>query len=181
MFTFSDMLEIAIKAHAGQKDDNGIDYIHHPLYVYHKIKMKGGSNIRQMVAIGHDSPEDGSVTFEYLEERGCPEDVIVALKLMTHIRDQEWVDQRKIKILSINPLIKLGEANQQAKDEEYLRYVERLSRNDDARAVKIEDLRHNSDIRRYPPKFLENPYHILRLQKYAKALKILTGGKVGYA
>ena len=180
MFTFTDALIIAAEAHRGTKDAGGVDYIKHPLYLAYKLKQKGFSNEIQMAALLHDVPEDTEVTLKDLEDKGCPESVLEALALLTHVRDQEFVDTQKKYYIEQKGMSK-REANAKAKDDEYFKYVHKLSRNDIARAVKKEDLRHNGDIRRASDDVYENKYTWNRWAKYAKALKILTGGTVGYA
>lgn len=178
-FTFTDALIIAAEAHRGKKDQGGIDYIKHPMHLSVKLKQKGHSNETQMAALLHDVIEDTNITLEDLEANGCPESVLEALVHLTHVRDQEYVKKMKNHYVEECDM-PAKEANARAKDEEYFCYVHRLSKNDIARAVKIEDLRHNGDIRRAPDDVYENRYTWNRWAKYAKALKILTGGKVGY-
>jgi hypothetical protein len=67
-----------------------------------------------------------------------------------------------------------------AKEDEYMDYIKKLSKNDIARIVKIEDLDHNSDINRAPDDALDDPYTSRRYIKYAKARRFLTGGRVGW-
>jgi hypothetical protein len=70
-----------------------------------------------------------------------------------------------------------------AKEEEYFAYIRKLARNDIAREVKMADLEHNSDIRRIKQSDLENfkqrAYIGRRTMKYAIALNMLRGGRVG--
>jgi (p)ppGpp synthase/HD superfamily hydrolase len=178
MFTLTDAIIIAAEAHRGVKDCGGVDYILHPLYIMHKLKMKGYGLDVLITAVLHDVVEDTNWTVENLIEKGCPESSVIALKLLTHVRDQELVDAKKQEYIKKG--FKTSTANATAKDDEYFIYINRLSKNDIARAVKIEDLRHNGDIRRAPDDVYENRYTRNRWAKYANALNILTGGKVGY-
>ena len=95
MFTYTDALIIAAEAHRGQKDGGGVDYIKHPLHIATKLKQRGFSNETQITGLLHDSIEDSDLTIEELREKGCPESVLDALVLLTHIRDQDFVDKRK--------------------------------------------------------------------------------------
>lgn len=155
MFTFTDAVLIACKAHTHQKDKGGEDYIKHPLHLAFKCKEKGYSNEVQITAVLHDVVEDSDITIKSLEAIGCPESVITALTFLTHIVDSTILD----------------------KTEEYLRYIERIKTNEIARLVKIEDLLHNSDIRRIPIDKFVSPESATKMQerlwKYATALKIL--------
>jgi guanosine-3',5'-bis(diphosphate) 3'-pyrophosphohydrolase len=178
MFTFTDALIIAAEAHRNIKDQGGVDYIKHPLHIAHQLKIKGYSNETQITGLLHDVVEDTDVTFETLISKGAPESVIEALKLLTHIPDVKFIMSK------FDYYVENGEdlalAKIKAKEDEYIRYIVRLSVNDIARSVKIEDLIHNSDISRVNDSDLENPYVGRRFLKYAKARRILTGGKVGY-
>ena len=187
-FTFTDALIFAARMHRGQKDRGGVDYIKHPLYLYHKIARRGGSNEAQMVAIMHDAIEDADYEkygspeklYAELNEKGCPESVIEALKLLTHIPNKVSIEESLKRIMdNRGSQIQLPEDIEAAKDEEYFSYVVKLSRNDMARMVKIEDLRHNGDIRRLKPNDI-NGKTASRIVKYGKALQLLTGGKFGY-
>ena len=181
MFTFSDALILATEAHMGKKDLGGIDYIKHPLYVYNKIRMKGGSNEAQMTAILHDVIEDSAITVDNLKCSGCPKSVIEALELLTYIPNKDLIKDRADEIARMEGVFTTELKHfDQAKEDSYLNYIIDLSENDIARAVKIEDLRHNSDIRRLKFTHKLKKKDILRITKYIKALQILTGGKVGY-
>lgn len=178
MFTLTDAIVIAAEAHRGVKDDGGVDYILHSLYILHKLKMKGYGLDTLIAGVLHDAIEDSDLTIEMLREKGCPESSLIALELLTHVRDQDWINDKKQDYIEQGMKPRL--ANAKAKDEEYFLYVRRLSRNDISRAIKKEDLRHNGDIRRAPDDVYENRYTWNRWAKYAHALKILTGGTVGY-
>jgi predicted transglutaminase-like protease len=71
------------------------------------------------------------------------------------------------------------DAHKLAKNEEYYKYIKNLSKNEIAKAVKIEDLKHNADIRR-PPQKIDDDYYSKRIAKYTAALKMLNGGIVGH-
>lgn len=95
------------------------------------------------VALLHDVVEDTSVTLDKLREM-FPKEVTDAVALMTH-----------------------------EEGEDYLVYVTRIAGNPIAKAVKLADLRHNSDATR-----MENADKatLARLQeKYQKAFEILEG------
>ena len=178
MFTFTEALIIAAEAHRGVKDGGGVDYIKHPLHLAHMLKVKGYSNEHQMVAVLHDVVEDTDVTFEDLISKGVPETVLIALRLMTHISDEVFIQGRMMAHAVLGCDASLSRIK--AKEDEYMEYINRLSKNDIARIVKIEDLDHNSDINRTPDKALDEPYTSRRYIKYAKARRFLTGGRVGW-
>lgn len=107
-------IKIAYLAHHGQVDKSGIPYILHPIHLAEQMETEETC----IVALLHDTVEDTSVTFEDLEKE-FSEDIIEALKLLTHDKAIPYMD-----------------------------YVEKIKSNPIAKVVKIADLRHNSDITR---------------------------------
>lgn len=182
MMTFTDALIISAESHRDMWDSGGVEYIKHPLHLAHLLKVRGYSNECQMTALLHDVVEDTKTTIEDLIAKGAPESVIIAIKLLTHIRDEAYVSEMTTKFIEtgLNPRF----AKMRAKEEEYFRYVRNIGKNDIARAVKLMDLEHNSDISRIPQKDMDNwdtrEYIGRRNMKYAIARNILTGGRVGY-
>ena len=103
---------IAYKAHEGQVDKTGVPYIFHPFHLAESTTDENST----IVALLHDVIEDTDWTIDDLEKEGFNEDILTALKLMTH-----------------NPA------------EPYMDYISRLSTCPVARQVKLADLYHNSD------------------------------------
>lgn len=89
----------------------------------------------------HDVVEDTPYTFEDLEALGISGEVLDALHLLTH-----------------DPAVP------------YFEYVRRIKENPVARAVKLADLRHNSDLSRLPK---ITDADLQRRQKYEHAIEIL--------
>ncbi len=135
-------IAIATEAHAGQKRFDGSDYINHPLRVMRMVAIRGHSDLTQIVAVLHDVPEDTGMTWHELRQEGFGDEVIFPLELLT-----------------------------KPKDAEYELYVQRLSPNARARAVKKEDLGDNLDITG-----LDNPSlrRIMNIEKYGRALMYLS-------
>jgi (p)ppGpp synthase/HD superfamily hydrolase len=73
-------LQIAVQAHAGQKDKSGAAYIFHPL----RVMMRCTHPTAKIVALLHDVVEDTDVTFEQLEKEGFSPEVLATLRLVTH-------------------------------------------------------------------------------------------------
>ena len=94
-----------------------------------------------VVALLHDVMEDTGLTEFNLKEWGISDRQIAALKLLCH---DEWVP--------------------------YLEYIQRIRIDPIATAVKIEDLKHNSDLTRLNSVTQED---LERVEKYKKALRIL--------
>ena len=110
-------IEVAVMAHKGQTRKNGDPYILHPL----RLMMSVESANEKIVAVLHDVVEDTSVSFEQLENDGFSDDVIAALKLLTHQSDQSYED-----------------------------YINCLADNELSRKVKMADLRDNSNLFEIP-------------------------------
>jgi (p)ppGpp synthase/HD superfamily hydrolase len=108
-------IEIALRAHAGQKQKDGSPYILHPLRVMGRVWR----DEERMAAVLHDVIEDSAVTLEDLRKEGFPEEVVEAVRLLTHEEGVSYED-----------------------------YVTRLKGNGMARRIKVADLEDNSDIRR---------------------------------
>ena len=131
-------LSIATKAHRGQFDKVGIDYIEHPIFVASQVD----SEEEKAVALLHDVIEDSSVTAEELLNAGLPETVVTAVQILSKKKGQDY--QTYLKTVKSNPL---------------------------ARAVKLADLKHNSDLSR-----LETitDKDLGGLEKYKKAIDYLS-------
>jgi len=88
MATIEKALQIAAKAHEGQKDKSGLPYILHPL----RVMMRVEGEEAQMVAVLHDVIEDTSVTVADLRQAGFSEQVIAAVLCVTHQKDEPYAD-----------------------------------------------------------------------------------------
>ena len=109
-------IAIALQAHAGQVDRYGRPYILHPLALMAAVEGEQA----QMVAALHDVVEDSALTLDDLRAEGFPEEVLEAVRLLTHDSESQSYDD----------------------------YVRAIRPNALARQVKLADLRHNMDIRR---------------------------------
>lgn len=131
-------MKIAFEAHKNQTDKNGIPYIYHPIHLAEQ--MADEKTI--CVALLHDVVEDTDITFEQLVREGFPDDIIEALKLLTHDDSIQYVD-----------------------------YVKEIKSNPIAAAVKLADLKHNSDLTRLD---VIDEKAINRAEKYKKAIRLLS-------
>ena len=129
--------KIAKKAHLGQVDKAGEDYIKHPEKVASFVK----TDEEKAVAYLHDVIEDTELTLEDLCEYDFSKEVIEAVDIITNKRG-----------------------------EDYQSYLNSVKKNKLARAVKLADLRHNSDLTRLT-KVTEKD--IERKEKYQKAINFL--------
>lgn len=108
-------IKLCFEAHKNQVDKTGLPYVFHPFHLAEQMKDEYST----VCALLHDVVEDTEYTFEDLINMGFPNEVIEALKLLTHADDVPYMD-----------------------------YVKALSVNHIAKAVKIADLTHNSDTSR---------------------------------
>lgn len=72
-------LVIATKAHAGQFDKNGVDYIEHPKKVASYVETEE----EKIVALLHDVVEDTDITLDFLKKEGFGEEIIKAIDVLT--------------------------------------------------------------------------------------------------
>lgn len=112
-------------------------------YVFHPFHLAEQMKTEEttIVALLHDVVEDTDITLEDLKEKGFNKEIIDAIALMTHDDDTDYMD-----------------------------YVREIKKNPIAKAVKLADLRHNSDLSRMDvidEKVLE------RRKKYLEAIEIL--------
>lgn len=113
-------------------------------YVFHPFHLAEQMNdeVTTVVALLHDVVEDSDVTFEDLEKEGFDRVVVDALKLLTHKDDSVL----------------------------YLDYVAKIKGNPIAKAVKLADLKHNTDLSRLD---VIDEKALKRRQKYLDAIQLL--------
>ena len=113
-------------------------------YVLHPFHLaeQMTDEVTTVVALLHDVVEDTDYTLEDLQKEGFSQEVIDAVALLTH-----------------NPNVL------------YMDYVKRIKQNPIAKAVKLADLNHNSDLTRVD---VVDEKVLQRREKYQKAIKILT-------
>ena len=111
-------------------------------YIAHPLHLAEGMSdeYATIVALFHDAVEDTNITLDDLAKE-FPKEVIDALKLLTHQKSIPYMD-----------------------------YVTKIKTNDIAKAVKIADLKHNSDLTRLD--CITDKDHE-RIKKYQEALELL--------
>lgn len=112
-------------------------------YVFHPFHVaeQMSDETTTVVALLHDVIEDSDYTLDDICAMGFGDEVVTALALMTH---EEGVP--------------------------YMDYVAGLRDNPTARAVKLADLRHNSDLSRLD---VVDDKALKRVEKYAAAIRLL--------
>lgn len=113
-------------------------------YVFHPFHLAEQMTDERttIVALLHDIVEDTDYTLDDLSNMGFESDIIEALMLMTH-----------------------------DKSVPYMEYVAKIKINPIARAVKLADLRHNSDLSRLD---IVDEKALKRKDKYSEAIRLLT-------
>ena len=130
-------LKLCFEAHKEQVDKSGMPYVFHPFHLAEQMTDEATT----IAALLHDVVEDTDTTFEDLEKQGFDEEIISALKFLTHNDDTPYMD-----------------------------YVAKIKTNKIATAVKLADLRHNSDLSRLDT---VDEKALKRKEKYENAIKIL--------
>ena len=112
-------------------------------YVFHPFHLAEQMTDEDttVVALLHDVVEDSDYTFADLQELGFSESVLAALRLLTHDESVPYMD-----------------------------YVAAIKKNPVARAVKLADLRHNSDLSRMDEVTEKT---LARREKYLAAIRLL--------
>lgn len=99
-------LAIAKKAHAGQVDKAGVDYIQHPLYVASQVKTEQ----EKAVALLHDVLEDSDITAADLLAYGLSNEVVTAVQTLTKKKGQSYQDYLgKVKSNNLARVVKLAD------------------------------------------------------------------------
>ena len=130
-------LQICFDAHKDQVDKSQIPYVFHPFHLADQMQTEAET----VVALLHDVVEDSVYTFADLEKEGFGEEIINALKLLTHNDGSKYMD-----------------------------YVAKIKENPLAKAVKLADLKHNSDITRLD---VIDEKALKRRDTYLEAIKFL--------
>ena len=114
-------------------------------YVFHPFHLAESMTDEQttVAALLHDVVEDTDYTLEDLVAMGFDREVIDALRLLTHDDGSPYMD-----------------------------YVARVKTNPIARAVKLADLAHNSDLSRFSGEEISE-YAKKRQEKYLRAIEFL--------
>jgi len=112
-------------------------------YVFHPFHLAEQMDTEEttVVALLHDVVEDTDYTLEDLRNMGFGEPILNALSLLTHDEDVAYMD-----------------------------YVRAIKHDPIAKAVKLADLRHNSDLSRLDT---VDDKALARREKYLKALALL--------
>ena len=130
-------LQICFDAHKDQVDKSQIPYVFHPFHLADQMQTEAET----VVALLHDVVEDSDYTFADLEKEGFGEEIINALKLLTHNDGSKYMD-----------------------------YVAKIKENPLAKAVKLADLKHKSDITRLD---VIDEKALKRRDTYLEAIKFL--------
>ena len=81
-------LQIAMRAHEGQKDKAGQDYVMHPI----RVAERCDDPRAKVVALLHDTIEDSDITADYLREEGFTEEIVEAVLAVTRREGENYDD-----------------------------------------------------------------------------------------
>ena len=113
-------ISITAQAFLGKTDKSGIPYILHCLHVMGEIRKQFPKDWElQAIAVLHDLVEDTEWTLEMLRDEGFSHRIVRGVEVLTHDSEVPYDD-----------------------------YIKHIGMYEDARHVKLKDLRHNSDIMR---------------------------------
>ena len=140
--------KIAYEAHKGQVDKSGVDY-----YAGHLCAVASmvDDPIHKAIAYLHDSIED-----THLDEESL---------LASLLEGGVGADDAERIVLAVSVLTK------PSGDCDYWEYIEEISKNHDAKVVKIADMSHNSDLSRLS---VVRDKDVKRAEKYLKAIAYLS-------
>ncbi|MGO4741698.1 HD domain-containing protein [Bosea sp. 2KB_26] len=90
MSTLARAIEIAAKAHDGQRDKAGEPYIAHPMRLMARF-LASGQEQNAIIAALHDVVEDSDWTIEDLRREGFTENVVSAVDALTRRDGEEYI------------------------------------------------------------------------------------------
>lgn len=140
---YTDMTRAAIRIMwAAHKDQDDKSGVPYVFHPWHVAEQMKDEETAA-AALLHDVIEDSDITAEDLLAAGISEKVVNAVRLLTHRKEVPYMD-----------------------------YLAEIKQDPIARAVKLADLGHNSDITRFDRPMTERD--IERQEKYMKAIAMLT-------
>ena len=117
--------EIARKAHAGQKDKAGKDYINHPLWVSEHVE---GGTYEKAAALLHDVIEDTNINAQDLLDSDIPYAVVRAVEILSKEKNESYFKYiARIRKNEISKRVKIAD----------LKHNSQLKR---LKSIKIKDL-----------------------------------------
>jgi len=132
-------IHIAADAFVGKMDAQGEPYILHCLEVMNNVSKRN-----RIPAVLHDVPEDTTLTIHQLREYGFDTDDLRVIDLLTHRKDEDYLNV----------------------------YIKKIAMCPRATEIKLADLKHNLDPSRI--KGALSKAHFDRIQKYHTAFQYLS-------
>ena len=121
--SFEEALYLALDAPRGQVDLDGKPYILHPL----RVGLRGQNDEEIIVGLLHDVIEDTKYTLQDIADKGAERDIVEALSLLTHKKNQPYSEYLDRIIDSDNPIAIAVKKND---------LLDNLARNDKATEAK---------------------------------------------
>lgn len=136
-------ISITAQAFLGKTDKSGIPYILHCIHVMREVQKRHPKDWElHSIAVLHDLVEDTNWTLEMLRDEGFSHRIVRGVEVLTHDPEVPYDD-----------------------------YIKHIGMYEDARHVKLADLRHNSDIMRIKGLTQRD---IKRVEKYHRSYTYLS-------
>lgn len=172
MFTYDNALEIATEAHKNQKNRSGGLYVDYLKAVVRDLQEAQEPEDVLIVAILQDiMGESTHYTAEKLNELGVPQNILEIISLLTHRKDQAFIDSYSCDLMA--SAMPAEEATYEAREKEYLLYIDKLKKNNIAKKVKTTAIRVLLSEDFLPKNQRREKKNKYRIQKYEAALKKL--------
>ena len=172
MLSYQDAYKIAAEVHKDQKDKAGGPYIDFLQNVADYLKNKGESEEVQTLAILQDLMTSSTKkTPEDIIQMGVPAEMVSTIQTMTYHKDQSWIDEYSCKLMAQG--IPAEEATYEAREKEFVRFVETLKENPlmaKAKSAILNVLLEDKYIHRQERRELKTKF---RLKKYQAAIEAL--------
>ena len=172
MISYNDAYKIAAEIHKDQVDKAGGPYIDFLQNVVDNLKAKGESEEVQVLALLQDTTTaSAKKTAADLVEMGVPADMVAKIEKMTYRKNQGWIDEYSCKLMAQG--VSAEEATYEAREKEFVRFVETLKDNPMAAKAKsaiLNMLLEDKYVRRQERRELKTQF---RLKKYKAAIEAL--------
>lgn len=172
MITFEEALDVIAKAHANQADKHGNPYTELLITIAQNLKAAGEpEDVCILALLQNTLGEQTNYSKEKLLEAGVPEEMIAKIESSTHFKDQGFIDEYSCKLMAES--VPAEEATYEAREKEFLRYIEQVKQDPVMRKIKIETMKCMLDEKYIPRNERRETKTKFRIKKYKAALEAL--------
>ncbi len=172
MLSFEEAYKIAAEVHKNQTDKAGGPYIEFLKNVADYLKNKGETEEVQTLAILQDLTTGATKkSADEIVQLGVPQDVVDLIEKMTYHKNQGWIDEYSCNLMAQG--VPAEEATYEAREKDFVRFVETLKANPLAAKAKsaiLNVLLEDKYIKRQERRELKTKF---RLKKYQAAIEAL--------